>query len=167
MKLRLHPDYIRSIMFGIEDSLVSTTGVVVGVSVGANNRFVVLLAGIVAVAVEAVSMAAGQYISERTVHELRKKSTDNLLIGAALMFFSYLFAGFLPILPLFIFDYPQSAIMSVVFAFIGLFSLGFIKGTVVKRPWRSAIEVLLIGGIACLIGIAAGRLLKNIAGSGF
>lgn len=150
-------------MFGIEDSLVSTTGVVVGVSVGSNNRLVVILAAMVTIAVEAASMAAGQFISERTVHEVRKRHTDSLLVGTGIMFFSYLFAGFIPVIPLFILDYPLSAYLSVAAAFVGLFALGYAKGTLVRRPLRSAFEILLIGGVACLLGVGVGKIFTQVS----
>ena len=42
-------EYIRSILFGLEDSLISTTGLIAGISIGSNGGKVVLLAGTVAV----------------------------------------------------------------------------------------------------------------------
>lgn len=159
----LHPDYIRSILFGVEDALVSTTGVVVGVSVGSAQRQIVILASLVTIAVEALSMGAGQYLSERTVHQMKgKRHTDNLLVGAGLMFASYALAGCLPVLPLFFVSYPLSPILSVILAFIGLFTLGFIKGKVTGKPFRSGMEILIIGGLATFIGIVVGAFLKTM-----
>lgn len=61
---------IREIVFGLEDSLVSTLGTVSGVAVGSGQVQVVLLAGMVLVVVEAVSMAAGSYLSSKSSTEL-------------------------------------------------------------------------------------------------
>ncbi len=69
MKLDLHEDYVRSLMFGLQDGLVSTTGVVVGISSGVSDKSIIILASLVAVTVEATSMAAGQYSSEKAVHQ--------------------------------------------------------------------------------------------------
>jgi len=63
-------DYVRSVLFGIEDSLVSTTGLIAGVSVGGASKEVVILSGIVAIAIEAVSMGAGEYLSDDALQEL-------------------------------------------------------------------------------------------------
>ena len=52
---RIDSDYVRSSFFGIEDSLVSTTGLIAGVAVGSQNAKYVILAGLVGIAVEAVS----------------------------------------------------------------------------------------------------------------
>jgi VIT1/CCC1 family predicted Fe2+/Mn2+ transporter len=62
---KINEDYLRALMFGLQDGIVSTTGVVAGISVGVQNKSVVAMAAMVAVMVEASSMAAGQYSSER------------------------------------------------------------------------------------------------------
>jgi VIT1/CCC1 family predicted Fe2+/Mn2+ transporter len=154
---RLNPDYIRSILFGFEDSLVSTTGVIAGVSAGSGDPKVILLAAGVTVIVEALSMGSGQFLSERAVHQMDRKHSDSLLIGAGLMFSSYFSAGFIPLLPVMLLPFPVSVYVSISSAFIGLFVLGYIKGKVVStKPLRSGLEILLIGGAATVLGLLAG-----------
>lgn len=159
----VHEDYLRSALFGLQDGLVSTTGVVMGISAGVDNKSIIILASLVALTVEASSMAAGQYSSEKAVHQMDKSSkhTDSVLIGAVLMFFSYLFAGLIPITPVLIFNQPQAKIFTIIFAFIGLFIIGFVKGKIVAhKPLRSAVELFIIGAIATSIGLIVGQLLK-------
>ncbi|OGH20176.1 MAG: hypothetical protein A3D74_02720 [Candidatus Levybacteria bacterium RIFCSPHIGHO2_02_FULL_37_13] len=159
----LHEDYLRSAFFGLQDGLVSTTGVVVGISTGVEQKAIIILASFVAVTVEASSMAAGQYSSEKAVHQMDKtgKHTDNLIAGAIIMFVSYLLAGMIPIIPIVIFDQPLAKFLSIIFAFVGLFVIGYIKGKIVQhKPLRSATELLVIGGIATLIGLIVGQILK-------
>lgn len=163
MKLDIHEDYLRSGMFGFQDGLVSTTGVVVGISTGISNKEVIILAAVVAVMVEASSMAAGQYSSEKAVHQMDKsgKHTDSLLLGAVIMFFSYLIAGMVPIVPTIIFNQPEAKYYAIAFAFIGLFVIGYIKGKVVDHsPLRSAVELFIIGAAATGIGLLVGNVLK-------
>ena len=106
--LHIHEDYLRSGLFGIQDGLVSTTGVVVGISTGVEDKAIIILASLVAVTVEASSMAAGQYSSEKAVHQMdkTKKHTDSLIIGASIMFFGYLLGGIVPIIPTVLFNQP-------------------------------------------------------------
>lgn len=61
---------IRDLVFGLEDSFVSTMGTVSGVAVGSGDMRAVLLAGVVIVTVEALSMAAGSYLSSKAATEL-------------------------------------------------------------------------------------------------
>lgn len=165
MKLpKVHEDYLRSAFFGLQDGLVSTTGVVVGISAGVNDRNIVLLASLVAVTVEASSMAAGQYSSEKAVHQMNKvpsRHQDSLLIGALIMFFAYLGAGMIPILPVIIVGPPTSSYFGVTFALMGLFLVGYIRGKLTgEKPFRNAIELLVIGGTATFVGLVVGYFLK-------
>jgi VIT1/CCC1 family predicted Fe2+/Mn2+ transporter len=57
---------IREVVFGLEDSLVSTVGAITGIAAGTNNRLLVILSGFVIVAVEAISMAAGTFLSSKS-----------------------------------------------------------------------------------------------------
>lgn len=74
---------IREIVFGMEDSLVSTLGAVTGIAAGTGNAFVVILSGIVLIFVEALSMTAGSYLSSKSAHEVfemrKKQNTSRLL----------------------------------------------------------------------------------------
>lgn len=161
--IEIHEDYLRSIIFGFQDSLVSTTGVIAGVAAGTNHKELVILAGLVTITVESLSMGAGQYMSEKSVHQLDKtgKHTDNLYVGGALMALSYFTGGLVPLLPIVIFRFPLSASLSIFFALIGLFILGYLKAQIVKvNPIKSAIEILLLGGAATLIGLIVGKILK-------
>lgn len=159
----IHEDYLRSLMFGIQDGIVSTAGVVIGISTGVSDKSIIVLAALVAVTVEASSMAAGQYTSEKSVHQMDKtgKHTDSLTIGAVIMFFAYLFGGAFSIIPTIIFDQPEARYLAIISVFIGLFVIGYIKGKVVEHhPLRSATELLAIGGIATLVGVIVGYFLK-------
>lgn len=65
-------DSIRDVIFGLEDGMVSTLGVIVGIAAGTANRSVVLFSGAVVVLVEALSMSAGTYLSTKSEKELEQ-----------------------------------------------------------------------------------------------
>lgn len=159
---KIKEEYLRSSLFGFEDALVSTTGMVVGISIGTSNLRFILLAAFVTISVEAVSMAAGEFLSDEAVHELdRKQRKDNILIAAGVMFLSYVLGGLIPVIPVIFLPHLQGIIGSITAAFIGLFILGFVKGKIVNiNRIRSAFEMLIIGGVAAIIGIIVGLVLK-------
>ena len=77
------------------------------------------------------------------------------------MFFAYFLAGLVPIVPTIIFDQPEATKISIAAAFIGLFTVGYIKGKIVEHhALRSATELLVIGGVATVIGLIVGIVLK-------
>lgn len=163
MSHHIHEDYLRSALFGIQDGLVSTTGVVVGISTGVEDKAIIILASLVAVTVEATSMAAGQYSSEKAVHQMDKsgKHTDSLIIGALVMFIGYFLGGLVSVIPTIILNQPQARIIAIIAAFAGLFLLGYIKGHIVgHKPLRSATELFIIGAIATIIGLIVGHLFR-------
>lgn len=164
-KLRkfLKEAYLRSLLFGLQDGIVSTTGVVVGISTGVSDKAIIVMAALVAVTVEATSMAAGQYSSEKAAHQMDKsgKREDSLTVGAVIMFLSYFAGGMFSVIPTIIFNQPEARYIAIASAFTGLFLIGYLKGQIVEhKPLRSAIELFIIGSIATFIGIFVGNLFK-------
>lgn len=164
MNLIKNKEYLRSILFGVEDSLISTTGLVAGISIGTTDKNFVLMAGIVAIVIEAVSMGAGEYLSDETVEELDKlkRHRDNPLISGILLIISYLIAGLISIIPIIFFNFPVSIILSATFSLFCLFLIGYIKGKALKvNPFRSGLKILFVGGVATLLGLFVGLLFQS------
>lgn len=147
-------------MFGFNDALVSTTGVIVGVSTGVANKDVVILAGVVTILVEALSMGSGQYLSSKSAHELEKSDALKVpIISGIVMFVSYFLAGLVPLLAIIFTPEDYGRTVAIIAALICLIILGYAKGKIVGvSAVRSAIEVFIIGGIATVIGIVVGNL---------
>jgi VIT1/CCC1 family predicted Fe2+/Mn2+ transporter len=147
-------------MFGFNDALVSTTGVIVGISTGTGDKQIVILAGIVTILVEALSMGSGQYLSSKSVHQLNKLDTVKVpIVSGLIMFCAYFLAGLVPLLTIIVTPISYARNAAIVAALFFLLILGYAKGKIVKvSPLRSALEVFVIGGITTAIGIAAGRI---------
>ena len=154
---RMHADYVRSAVFGVEDGLVSTTGALTGIAAGTGDADVVVMAGLVIVVVEALSMAAGQFLSERAVHQLDPTHNDSLAVGAALMFAAYGIGGLVPLTPVAATKSVDAVWTGAALALCTLFLLGWVKGRVVGVPkLRSALEIAAVGGAATILGVAVG-----------
>jgi VIT1/CCC1 family predicted Fe2+/Mn2+ transporter len=67
----------REFVFGIQDGLLSTIGLLSGVSAATENRAIVLLTGIAAAITGGVSMATGSYLAARTEEEIFQKELLN------------------------------------------------------------------------------------------
>jgi VIT1/CCC1 family predicted Fe2+/Mn2+ transporter len=57
---------LRDVVFGLEDGMVSTLGAITGIAIGSQSRFSVMLAGLVIIAVESISMGIGSYVSNKS-----------------------------------------------------------------------------------------------------
>lgn len=64
---------IREFVFGIQDGLISTVGLLAGVQGATENNLIVLLTGVTAMFAGAISMAAGSYLSSSAEKEIFDK----------------------------------------------------------------------------------------------
>ena len=150
---KLKPDQFRNIIFGAEDSLVTTVGVLFGISTTIQDRPTFLTTAVVVIAVAALSMGAGAFLSETSEKELKKgKSQTQPIVDAISMLFSYVLAGFIPLTPYLILGPSGGRIVSVLVTLVALFVLGYLPGKKIKSGLRMAV----IAGIAILVGYLIG-----------
>lgn len=156
---KIQKEYLQSAMFGFNDALVSTTGVIVGISTGTGSKEVVILAGVVTILVEALSMGSGQYLSAKSAYQLEGKSSFKIpFIGGLIMFLSYFLAGLIPLFAIILFPMEYARSIAIIAALTCLLILGYAKGRVVGvSPTKSALEIFIIGGAATVIGIVVGN----------
>lgn len=163
MQKRLkYVSHLRSFIFGVEDSLVSTVGLLSGIAISGMSAHEILLTGSVLILVEAFSMAAGSFLSEYSAEEYIQEgngSAGKPLLDGIIMFFSYFISGFIPLFPYLLFIPREALPMSVGFSLLALTGLGYVGsrisgGSLLKGSLRMA----FVGGIAIGAGIFVGTL---------
>ena len=156
--------YIRNIIFGITDSLVSTVGLLSGIDVGGTSRNIIILTGIVYAFVEAFSMAVGSFLSEQSAEEYRSKTEvdgGGPFVAGIVMFISFILASFIPILPYLIFNTNLALWFSIIFSILVLFIVGLINAKIVKvKIYKHALRTALLGSAAIVIGVLVGKFVK-------
>jgi len=103
--------YVRNFVFGVEDSLVSTVGLLAGITAASVDQKTIIVSGVVLIFVEAFSMAIGTSLSEQTAEEYRARESLALtrqFKNGLIMFFSYFFAGFIPLGPYLFLNTPTA-----------------------------------------------------------
>jgi VIT1/CCC1 family predicted Fe2+/Mn2+ transporter len=158
--------YMRNFVFGVEDSLVSTVGLLSGVAVAGAAREVILLSGIVLIFVEATSMGVGSFLSERSTGEYlhgAKKASHQSRVGALIMFVSYFVAGFIPLAP-YLFTTPSQAFwISIVAGLITLFVLGVMTARALGIAiWQNGLRMLFLGGLGAIVGVVVGTFVQRL-----
>lgn len=155
--------YFRNFIFGVEDSLVSTVGLLSGVAIAGVARETILLTGIVLIFVEAFSMAAGSFLSETSAEEFttkREAAASRSFAAGAIMFASYFAAGFIPLFPYLISTGDSALGYSITFSVLALFGLGLVGGMISKTSvLKSALRMAIVGGIAIAVGVTVGSFL--------
>ena len=156
--------YIRNFIFGAEDSLVSTVGLLVGIASAGLAQKEIVVSGVVLIFVEAFSMSVGSFLSERTTEESfsdYKEQESNSLLAAIIMFGSYLACGLIPLFPYLVTNVNRAFWWSIAASLLSLFILGFISAKILKtKVVRSALRMMVIGGLAIGLGIAVGMIFK-------
>lgn len=154
--------YLRNFIFGVEDSIVSTAGLISGIAIADLPRSSILITGTVLIFVEAFSMAVGSLLSEHSVEEYENHSEVSILYpakGSLVMFFAYFIFGFLPILPYIFISREYAFWFSIIISLLALFVLGAVSSKFFgTRIIRHGLEMLLMGGVAITIGILVGKL---------
>lgn len=154
--------YIRNFVFGVEDSLVSTVGLLSGIAVGGVARSQIVLTGIILLLVEAISMAMGSLLSEQSSEEyLNRKEVPMrpAAINSIIMFISYFFAGLVTLAPYFVMESRVALPVSISLSLGSLFLLGIVSARLFGiNILRGGIRTLVIGGVAILVGVGASLL---------
>lgn len=160
----LSASYFRSFIFGVEDSLVSTVGLLAGVAIANVDRKTIFLTGLILIFVEAFSMAAGSFISEQSVEELVHKNkvpVRRSIYAGSIMFLSYFVSGFIPLAPYIFMSVENGLRWSIAFSLLALFILGILGAKATSRnPIESGLRMFLVGGLAIGVGIFVGSLIK-------
>ena len=91
---------------------------------------------------------------------LEKPEPKRALTSASTIAVSYIAGGFIPLAPYMLLRQAHSALaFSVVVTLIALAIFGFVKGRYTgARPWRSAIQTVVIGGLAASAAFGLARL---------
>ncbi len=156
--------YVRSFVFGGEDSLVSTVGLLSGVAAAGVAKADIILIGTVLIFVEALSMAVGTFLSENSAEEYLVKSELPLrssVTAGTIMFGSYFLLGFIPLTPYLLWPVSAAFSASIGASLVALALLGWLSGREFKvSAWRSGLKMLILGGLAIGIGIVVGQLIR-------
>lgn len=161
---------MREIVFGLEDAFVSTLGAVTGIAAGAQNTQVVILSGLVIVSVEALSMSAGSYLSNKTAIEAedavlresgekREQFSDHILRSAVVMGVFYTLGGIVPLAPYFFFPISQAYAPSIVLTALCLFALGAWTSSFSKKrsAWKGGWHMVAVSLTAAALAFGIGR----------
>jgi len=158
--------YLRNFVFGVEDSLVSTVGLLSGVAITGMAREDIFVTGLILIFVEAISMSAGSFLSESSAEEYetrRAAPTARSYFSSGIMFVSYFISGFIPLAPYLFLEGAAAFFLSIGVSLAALVILGALSARFSRvRAIPSIVRMTLIGGLA----IGAGLLVGGIASSG-
>jgi VIT1/CCC1 family predicted Fe2+/Mn2+ transporter len=161
--------YIRDLVYGANDGLITTFAVVSGVAGGALSQAAVLVIGAANLAADGVSMGVGNLLAIRA--EERAREADGLpeleaypwKHGVATLV-AFVIAGAVPLVPYVLpFRQSQRLALSTGMTFVGLFVLGVTRAIITRdRWWRTGCETLLLGAAVAIAAYCAGLLVAAV-----
>lgn len=160
----MDPFFIRNLTYGLEDSLISTTGLLAGITFAGMPNPYVITAGIILILVEALSMAFGSLISEESflITSNAKYTMGQVAFYALTMFISYVVAGVVVLIP-YILNLKHHYAYSIGIAIVSLFIIVY---AIQKNIYKAAI-MTVFGSIILAITIIVGRFLEGRNGNAF
>jgi VIT1/CCC1 family predicted Fe2+/Mn2+ transporter len=152
--------YIREIVYGANDGIITTFAVVAGSTGGKLTARAVIVIGIANLIADGISMGVGNYLAIRSNESAR--AAVNLAEEEArpgrhgvITFLSFATAGVLPILP-YLAGRPDF-ILSFILTCSGLFAVGAARALVTTLPWYvGGMEMFLLGGLVAIVAYGAG-----------
>lgn len=164
--------FLRDIIFGVHDALLTNLGIITGFVAALQNNRLIVIAALIDVIISAFAMSFGTYLSRtsetayledqlhRETHADVASALGNPITAAVVMWFTYVIAGVIPLLP-FMLGYPAalSVRYAVIMALIVFFFVGLFKGVLTKSsPLFGGLQFLAFGAIAALIGYLIGTI---------
>lgn len=156
--------YIKDMVYGANDGIITTFAVVAGVTGGGLSVDVALTIGVASLFADGFSMAASDYLGSRSEEATRKNeglasvSERNAVSAAILTFVAFVTAGAIPLVPYLVVSHDQPLFAYAASATaVGLAGVGVLRALVSRRSIAaSTLEMLAIGGVAAVLAYIVG-----------
>jgi VIT1/CCC1 family predicted Fe2+/Mn2+ transporter len=164
--------YIRDLVFGANDGIITTFAVVSGVAGGALPPAVVIVVGAANLAADGVSMGVGNFLAiranerAREADDLPEEEAYPLKHGVATLL-AFVMAGAVPLLPYLVpVPAPSRFAWSTALTLAAMFGLGAARACATAEVWwKTALETLGLGAIVAAAAYAAGLAARALVGS--
>ncbi len=179
MKKEASGGYLPEFVYGAIDGVITTFAIVTGALGASLSSTVILILGFANLFGDGFSMAVSNYLateSEEELHSMRKRKymyhvyEKNPKKTAIATFISFVIVGFIPLISFvlalyFPFIDESKYLFSIILTGLAFIIVGAVKGAMVgKSKIKSALETLIVGGIAAFIAFIVGYLLKSVIG---
>jgi VIT1/CCC1 family predicted Fe2+/Mn2+ transporter len=155
--------YIRDLIYGANDGIITTFAVVAGVAGGGIPNVAVLIVGAANLAADGLSMGVGNYLairayeSAREAQDLPEEEAHPARHGVATLL-AFVVAGAIPLIPYLLPGATNSRfVASGVLTLLALFSIGAARSLVTTgRWWWTGFEMFALGVVVAAAGYGAG-----------
>jgi vacuolar iron transporter family protein len=168
--LQVARHYVREIVYGANDGLITTFAVVAGVAGGGLTPRVVLICGVANLMADGLSMAVGNYLSIRSHESVLEaqglpEEEASPSRHAVATFAAFVAAGALPLLPYLFPEYVDRFLSSTILALLAMFVVGASRSLIGNiRWWAGGAEMMGLGAIVTAVAYGSGALVAGWIG---
>lgn len=163
--------YLRDLVYGGIDGVITTFAVVAGVRGGEFAAGVAIVIGVANLFADGLSMAVGNFLSIRSNEGARRaaglaEEESEPARHAVATFAAFVAAGTVPLLPFLIrLNDRQRFLASIVLTLATLFAAGLMRAYVTGESRRASIaEMLGLGAIVAAVAYYVGRIVASLGG---
>ncbi|MET0398608.1 MAG: VIT1/CCC1 transporter family protein [Longimicrobiaceae bacterium] len=160
--------YLRDLVYGANDGIITTFAVVSGVAGASLGSRTVLILGVANLLADGFSMGASNFLSIRSEEAVRRSRGEGVgepfpARHAAATILAFGIAGIVPLLPYVAVPGPFRFRVALLATLLTLFGVGALRATVVRiRWWAAGIEMLLVGAVAAGVSYGVGGLIAGL-----
>ncbi len=162
--------YLRDLVYGANDGIITTFAVVAGVAGAALDVRVVVILGFANLLADGFSMGASNFLSIRSDEAVRRtvgKATHEPFPTrhSVATFLAFVIAGVIPLLSYVVVLRADAFVTAIGLTLAALFVVGAARSLVTDvRWWRSGSEMLLVGAAAAAVAYGVGAWVSGITG---
>ena len=161
--------YIRDLVYGANDGIITTFAVVAGVTGGALSPKTVLVVGIANIVADGLSMGVGNYLgirseeSARAREELPEAEAEPARHGVA-TFLAFVTAGLIPLVAYVVPDPGVDRfVLATAMTLLTLFVIGALRSAVTVEGWLAGgLEMLGLGVLVAAAAYTAGAIMAAL-----
>jgi vacuolar iron transporter family protein len=165
--------YLKAAVYGANDGIITTFAVVAGIAGAKLAVHIVLILGIANMVADGISMAAGDYLGERSEQRLLKRrrerhSEKGIWKTGFVTFIAFVTAGILPLMPYILaflgipISIEKQFMYSILSTCAALFFVGSMRTFLTKGSWiKNGLEMLIVGAVAATIAYVVGALIER------
>ena len=165
-KLPISKDFLISIVAGSEAGIATTAAIIVGLSIGTDDRQVVTVSALIAIVIQAFNSAVSTVLTAHTLDEIEHNRDMNSLIKpltqGGVQFLMHMLMGLLVLLPMvYVTELEIAMVSSVGVALVLLIWIGLFIGFLVRHtPLRNSIQSFVLGMLIIIGGFLAGYVIN-------
>jgi VIT1/CCC1 family predicted Fe2+/Mn2+ transporter len=167
--LQIARHYVRELIYGANDGIITTFAVVAGVAGGGLSLRVVLIIGAANLVADGLSMAVGNYLSIRSHESVREaeglpEEEAFPTRHALATFLAFVCAGAVPLLPYLVEGVPVDRFTaSIVLTLGSMFLVGALRALIANvRWWNAGAEMLALGAVVAFLAYVSGGLVAGL-----